>query len=372
MSIVCNRKKTRRILLGNLPIGGGEPISIQSMLKIPPSNLKEANRRIERLVLLGADIVRVSIKYPEDVEAVGELVRRFDIPIIADIHFNHYLAINVIKKGIAGIRINPGNINDKKRIKEIVTCAKDYNPSLVFRVGVNSGSLLGNKSFEEDEVGLMVRMAKDTVSKLVDMGIENIKVSLKSSDVITTILANRRFSEISDFPLHIGVTATGISEMGIVKSSIGIGILLYGGIGDTFRVSLQGSEELEVLVGRWILESLGIKLREKMGLPNIVACPLCGRAKIDTYPIVRKVFDEVMKDPLRFSKVGEIAVMGCEVNGPGEARNADVGIACGKDFAIIFSKGREIKRVDIGKLWEEFMKILDGMISDEGGKDGTI
>ncbi len=308
------------------------------MTKVPTSDWSLLYHQVREVISHGADIVRVAVKFPSDVENLTRLVKEFPQPIIADIHFNHKLAIEAIKAGVAGIRLNPGNISDESRIDEILKVVRDYNPDLVIRVGMNSGSIpddLRNKDMSE----ALVRGALRYISILEDKNFFNIKVSLKSSDVATTIRANERFRNLSDYPLHLGVTATGDSLSGVIKSSIGIGYLLLHGIGDTIRVSLNADPVEEVKVGRKILSSLGL------GGVDLVACPTCGRSLVDIKPIVQELSNLIENRPDLFSGITRIAVMGCEVNGPGEAREADLGVACGRGWGLIFAKGRAIRRV---------------------------
>ncbi len=308
------------------------------MTKVPTSDWSLLYHQVREVISHGADIVRVAVKFPSDVENLTRLVKEFPQPIIADIHFNHKLAIEAIKAGVAGIRLNPGNISDESRIDEILKVVRDYNPDLVIRVGMNSGSIpddLRNKDMSE----ALVQGALRYISILEDKNFFNIKVSLKSSDVATTIRANERFRNLSDYPLHLGVTATGDSLSGVIKSSIGIGYLLLHGIGDTIRVSLNADPVEEVKVGRKILSSLGL------GGVDLVACPTCGRSLVDIKPIVQELSNLIENRPDLFSGITRIAVMGCEVNGPGEAREADLGVACGRGWGLIFAKGRAIRRV---------------------------
>ncbi len=361
--MLIQRKLSRQIFLKNLPIGGGVKISLQTMTKVPTSNWELLFHQVQKVIEHGADIVRVAVKYPSDVKNLCRLVNEFAQPIVADIHFNHKLAIEAIKAGVAGIRLNPGNISDRSKIREILKAVRDYNPNLVIRVGMNSGSIPDDLR-TKDMVEALVQGALRYVSILEDEGFFNIKVSLKASDVLTTIEANKRFRDLSDYPLHLGVTATGDSLSGIVKSSIGIGSLLLHGIGETIRVSLNASPIEEVRVGRKILSALGLG-----GGVDLIACPTCGRALVDIKPIVQELADLIENKPRLFAGITRIAVMGCEVNGPGEARDADLGVACGKGWGLLFAKGRAIRRV-------RFDDIINSMIEEAARireeKDGII
>ena len=348
-------KKSRQIFLKGLAIGGGADVSVQTMTKVPTHDFISASQQIRELIEAGADIIRLSIKFKDDIPSFKKLVKAFEIPLIADIHFNYKLAIEAIKAGCAGIRLNPGNISDKKKIREILSAQRDFNPDLVIRVGINSGSIpddLRGSPFPE----AMVKAALRYIAILEDNGFFNIKVSLKSSDVMETIKANVIFREKSDYPLHIGVTATGDVESGIVKSSIGIGSLLSQGIGDTLRVSLSASPLEEVRLGRNILKFLGMG----KGV-NIIACPTCGRSYVDAKPLVAQVKELTENMPERFSHISKIAIMGCEVNGPGEAMEADIGLACAKGYGIIFKKGKAIRRVREEDLLKALLEEVDRM-----------
>ncbi len=346
---------SRKIYLKNLPIGGGSAISVQTMTKLPTRDYPALAMQIRQLIVAGADVIRVSVKFNEDVPSLARVVKEFDVPIVADIHFNYRLAIEAIKAGCAGIRLNPGNISDGRRIKEILKAVEDFNPSLVIRVGINSGSLPEGLA-DMPAADAMVKAAQRYISLLEDRGFFNIKVSLKSSDVMTTIRANEMFRNVSDYPLHIGVTATGDMESGIVKSSIGIGALLSRGIGDTLRVSLSGPPMEEVKLGRSILRFLGMG----QGV-DIIACPTCGRAYVDAKPLVQELKGLVEEFPDRFSHISRIAVMGCEVNGPGEAMDADIGVACAKGYAIIFRNGRALRRVKESDIMQALLEEVDAL-----------
>ena len=348
-------KVSKRIYLKDLPIGGGSAVSVQTMTKLPTRDYPALVMQIRQLVAAGADVIRVSVKFKDDIPSLARVIREFEVPIVADIHFNHRLAIEAIKAGCAGIRLNPGNISQRRRIKEILKAVEDFNPSLVIRVGINSGSLPNDLS-DMPAADAMVKAAQRYISLLEERGFFNIKVSLKSSDVMTTIRANELFRSVSDYPLHIGVTATGDMESGIVKSSIGIGALLSRGIGDTIRVSLSGSPVDEVMLGRSILRFLGLG----DGV-DIIACPTCGRSYVDAKPLVRELKDLVESFPERFSHISKIAVMGCEVNGPGEAMDADIGVACAKGYAIIFRNGRALRRVKESDIMQALLEEVDAL-----------
>ena len=315
------RKKTREIWIGPIKIGGDAPISVQSMTKTDTLDIRKTVRQIRRLEEAGCEIVRVAVVNEESAHAIAEIKKRIKIPLIADIHFHYRLALKAMESGADGLRINPGNIGGRDRLKTIVIEAKDR--SIPIRIGVNAGSLEKDllKRFGGATAEAMVSSALRTIEWMEDLGFHQIKVSLKASDVPRTLEAYRLFSEKSDYPLHLGITEAGRGSGAIVKSSIGIGLLLSEGIGDTLRVSLTGDPMEEVKVGYEILRALKIRQR---GV-EIISCPTCGRCEIDLNRLVKRVEKNVQK----ISKPLTVAIMGCVVNGPGEAKEADIGIAGG-------------------------------------------
>jgi (E)-4-hydroxy-3-methylbut-2-enyl-diphosphate synthase len=335
--MTIHRRKTQQISVGPVKIGGDAPISVQSMTKTDTRDIRRTVRQIQHLEEAGCDIVRVAVVDEEAARSISEIKKRINIPIIADIHFHYRLALKAMESGADGIRINPGNIGGKDRLKMVVTHAKDR--SVPIRIGVNAGSLERDllKRFGGATAEAMVSSALRTIDWMEDLGFRQIKVSLKASDVPRTIEAYRLFSKRSDYPLHLGITEAGGSHGAIVKSSLGIGILLHEGIGDTLRVSLTRDPVEEVRVGYEILRAL--KIRQK-GV-EIISCPTCGRCEIDLTPLVEKVEKEVQA----ISQPITIAIMGCVVNGPGEAKEADIGIAGGKGVGLLFKKGKVIKKV---------------------------
>ena len=328
------RKKTRQITVGKVKIGGSAPIAVQSMTNTPTQDVAATVAQIVRLQEAGCEIVRVAVPDPEAAAAISAIKRQIDIPLIADIHFNHRLAIAAAKAGADGLRLNPGNIGGIKKVKAVVDCARDFN--LPIRIGVNSGSLEKDilKKYNGVTAAGMVESGLRHVQLLKSLDFHEIKISLKASDVRRTLEAYRLLSAKTDLPLHVGVTEAGALYPGIVKSALGIGMLLAEGIGDTIRVSLTRDPVEEVRVGFEILKALDIRRRG----PEIIACPTCGRCNIALFDIVERVEKALMTttEPLK------IAIMGCVVNGPGEAKDADVGIACGKGRAILFKKGEKI------------------------------
>jgi len=318
--IVSERKITKKVFVGNLPIGGGAPITVQSMTTSKTHDLRSILSEIERLEESGCQIIRVTVPDKAAVKALPKIKKHMSVPLVADIHFNYRLALAAIDSGVDKIRINPGNIGAKERVEAILQKAKAAKVPI--RIGVNSGSL------EKDLLGKYGYPTHDFY---------DIVVSLKSSDVYLMIEANRLFSQKYDFPLHLGVTEAGPPWQGTIKSCIGIGTLLSEGIGDTIRVSLTDDPVQEVRAGFEILKSLRLITR---GV-NIISCPTCGRIEVDLFKIVREL-EAKTKD---IKKNVTVAVMGCVVNGPGEAREADIGIAFGKSEALLFRKGKIIEKI---------------------------
>ena len=350
---MIQRRKTRQISIGSLKIGGGAPISVQSMTKTDTRDFRRTIHQIRRLKEAGCEIVRVAVVDEEAARAIAEIKKRIQIPIIADIHFHYRLALKAMESGADGIRLNPGNIGGRDRLKTIVINAKDR--SIPIRIGVNAGSLEKDllKRFGGATAEAMVSSALRTIEWMEDLGFQQIKVSLKASDVLRTVEAYRLFSKTTDYPLHLGITEAGRGSDAIVKSSLGIGILLSEGVGDTLRVSLTGDPVQEVRVGYDILRSL--KIRER-GV-EIISCPTCGRCEINLTPLVEKV----EKVTQRIDTPLTIAIMGCVVNGPGEAKEADVGIAGGKGMGLLFRKGRVVKKVREKDFARVLLKEVDEM-----------
>lgn len=343
------RKKTKTIYVGEVPIGGENPIAVQSMTKTDSADIKSTTKQIKSLEALGCEIIRLAVPDMNAVKAFGKIKKSISIPMIADIHFDWRLALEAIREGADGLRINPGNIGAKWKIKEVVTAAKESG--IPIRVGVNAGSLEKEllRKYGHPKPEALVESAGRHIEILEELSFTNIKVSLKASEVLKTIEAYRLFSERYNYPLHIGVSEAGPPSRGVVKSSVGLGILLSEGIGDTIRVSLTAEPEEEVRVAYGILRSLGLR---KRGV-DIISCPTCGRCKIDLKGLAAKV-EKRLRD---IDKPMTIAVMGCVVNGPGEAREADFGIAGGRGRGILFKKGKILK-----KLREE--ELLDALLEE--------
>lgn len=330
------RKKTRQIRVGDIRIGGNAPIAVQSMTNTMTQDVSATVSQIHQLEAAGCEIVRVAVPDETAAEAIAFIKKQISIPLIADIHFDHRLAVASVRAGADGLRINPGNIGSRQNIKTVADCARDRGISI--RIGVNSGSLEKDllKKYRGVSVEGMVESALRHIDLMVSLGFEQLKVSLKASDVKRTVAAYRLMSKQCDLPLHVGVTEAGGLFSGIVKSSLGIGMLLAEGIGDTIRVSLTRDPVEEVRVGYEILKGLDIR---KHG-PDIISCPTCGRCNIDLFDIA----DRIEKELLLKSIPIKLAIMGCVVNGPGEAREADIGIAGGNGVGILFKKGEVVKK----------------------------
>jgi (E)-4-hydroxy-3-methylbut-2-enyl-diphosphate synthase len=329
------RKKTRAIKVGGVPIGGGAPIVVQSMLKTNPENFSETLTQTRELKKAGCELVRIALPQEETCKIIPFLKKEVDVPIIGDIHFNHRIALKAMELGIDGIRINPGTINNLRKVKEVAVMARDTRTPV--RLGMNIGSIEKRvlKNHSRPNADAMVESALYHIALFEDVGWTELKVSLKASGIQETIAAYKKFSKRSDYPLHVGITEAGPVFSGAIKSAIGIGILLNEGIGDTIRVSLTGNPVLEVIAGYHILRDLGLR---KRGI-NIISCPTCGRTKTNLAEIV----EEFEKDVNEFDAYLDVAIMGCEVNGPGEAREADIGLAFGATSAMLFKKGNVIK-----------------------------
>lgn len=346
---MAKRKKTKTIKVGDVKIGGNSPISVQSMTNTPTFDVKKTVRQIKELEKAGCEIIRVGVPDLKSAKSIFQIKKQINVPLVADIHFSADLAIEAIKQGADKIRINPGNF-PRERLKEIVALAQKRR--IPIRVGINSGSIekdiLGKKETVTAE--MMVKSALRNVKLIEDMGFDDLIVSLKASDVLRTIKAYEMISEKTDYPLHLGVTEAGTQFSGAIKSSIGIGYLLLKGIGDTVRVSLSANPVEEVKVGWEMLKSL--ELRER-GV-RIISCPTCARAEIDVISIAKKIefLIKDKKEPLK------IAVMGCVVNGLGEAREADFSIVGVKQFALFMKKGKIVKKVKKQNIIREFKRII--------------
>jgi (E)-4-hydroxy-3-methylbut-2-enyl-diphosphate synthase len=348
--MTIKRRKTRQVKIGNIRIGGSNPIAIQSMTKTRTADVAATVKQAKQLEAAGVDIIRLAVLDEQDARALKKIKRAVNVPLVADIHFNFKLALAAIDSGVDKIRLNPGNVYRKEEVREVVSAAKLAR--IPIRVGINSGSLRGRS---------MVRSAQDYVRLIESFGFYDIVVSLKASTILETVEANRKFSRVCDYPIHLGVTATGPANAGIIKSSVAIGSLLLDGIGDTIRVSLTDKPEEEVKAARFILESIGLK----KGDVEIISCPTCGRCEVDLRNIVRDLENELRAlHPVSAATPLKVAVMGCMVNGPGEAKEADTGIAFAKKEGLLFRSGRPVKKIALKEcvnvLTKEVAKICCG------------
>jgi (E)-4-hydroxy-3-methylbut-2-enyl-diphosphate synthase len=357
---MMKRKHTRQIHIGPVAIGGGAPISVQSMCNTKTTDTEATVAQIKALQAAGCDIVRLAVPDMEAARNLGNIIRAVDVPLVADIHFDYKLALEAIEQGISALRLNPGNIGGEEKVKAVVQAAKAKH--IPIRIGVNAGSLdkkiLAKYGAVTPEA--LVESAMQHIRILEALDFHDMKISLKAHDVPLTLAAYRLMSKTVDYPLHLGITEAGTVNTGILKSAVGIGALLAEGIGDTFRISLTGDPVVEVKVANEILKSLGLK---EYG-PTLVACPTCGRTSIDLPAIAAQVEKKLegIKEPI------DVAVMGCVVNGPGEARGADVGIAGGNGEGLIFRKGEIIRKVPENILVDELFKEIDAILEERRQK----
>ncbi len=362
---MIDRRKTRTVYFGTVGVGGGSPVCVQSMTNTKTDDVDSTVAQITELELAGCEVIRVAVPDFSAVEALPLILKRINIPLVADIHFDHKLAVGAIKAGVHGLRLNPGNIDNPSHISEIVKEAQKNG--IPIRVGSNAGSL-SKKCFdgidpslskEERVAEAMVNGVSDHIKILEEHGFYDIIVSLKSSDVLTTVSAYRRMAKQCDYPFHIGITEAGPVMQGTVKSSVGLGLLLAEGLGDTIRVSLTDNPIKEVKVGHLILNSIGVR-HDRL---EIISCPTCGRTRVDVIGIAKKV-EEALSSLKSNIKV---AVMGCEVNGPGEAREAEIGIAGGDGFGVLFKKGKVIEKVPEEDLFDRLVKEVKQIIEEKKG-----
>ena len=348
---MINRKETKKIYVGSVPVGGDSFISIQSMTNTNTKDIKSTVSQIKKLEKAGCDIIRMAVNDLEDAAALKEIKKEIKIPIISDIQFDYKLALAAAENESDAIRLNPGNIGESWKIKEVTEACKFYN--IPIRVGVNSGSIKEEflDKFKGVNASSICFSAMEEVEILEKNNFFDIAVSLKASNVNLTIESYRKFSEMSNYPLHLGVTEAGTPKKGIIKSAIGIGTLLAEGIGDTIRVSLTSDPIDEVIAGKDILKALDLR-REGI---DLISCPTCARTKVDLIEIVKTVEDRLYE----MNKNLKVAIMGCAVNGPGEAREADIGIACGNGNGLIFKKGEIIKKVPENELLNELLKEIE-------------
>ncbi len=376
-----NRRVTKPIYVGDVKVGGDAPVTVQSMTKTDTRDVAATVRQIRELEEVGCDIIRSAVPDMEAAKAIPEIKKQINIPLVADIHFHHQIALECIKGGVDMLRLNPGNIRDEEKVKEVVEAAKERQ--IPIRIGVNFGSLppvggigktrgfsrhmdMVNKlpkagEAAEEEYSIvdhMVATALWEIGVLEALDFDLIKISLKAFDVPTTVEAYQRIADMVPYPLHLGITESGTVKSGSIRSAIGLGMLLYEGIGDTIRVSLSGDSTEEVIAGYEILKSLNLRQKGT----TLVACPSCGRADVDVIKLSNTV-DEMLK---KIDKNVKVAVMGCEVNGPGEAKDADVGIAAGAGRAVIFRKGQKARVVSADEMLSALMEEVEAVAAAAG------
>ena len=352
------RHKTKIVRIGNTYIGSDNPITIQSMAKTKTANIENTLKQIKELENTGCEIVRLAIKDILDARALKKIKPKINIPVVADIHFNWRLALEAIDNGADKIRLNPGNIYKRSEIKEIVSALK--LAKIPLRIGLNSGSLRNLNSKRLSMPDKLVKAALDYIKIIEGLKFYDIVVSLKASTVLDTIEAYRKLSRLCDYPLHLGLTATGSSGQGTIKSAIAVGTLLLEGIGDTIRISLTDKPLQEVKAAKYILEALQLR---KFG-PEIISCPTCGRCEVDLVKIVRDLEAKLTTYNLQLTTHPlKLAVMGCVVNGPGEARQADIGIAFGKNEGLLFKDGKPVKKVSFNRCVDTLLKELENSLA---------
>jgi len=355
---MIQRRKTRPIQLGKVKVGGDAPITVQSMTKTDTRDVRATVQQIWDLEAAGCEIIRCAVPVREAALQLGDIKKRIRIPLVADIHFNYKLALIAIEQGVDGLRLNPGNIGARKYVEEVVRAASERK--IPIRIGVNAGSLEKDllQKYDGPTAAGMVESGLRHIHILEDVGYNEIKISLKASDPLMMIEAYRRLAEQVEYPFHLGVTEAGTPSIGTIKSAVGLGTLLAEGIGDTIRVSLAADPVEEVRVGREILKSLGLK---KEGL-TFVACPSCGRADVDLVGLAKTVEERM----LPYSNLDiHVAVMGCEVNGPGEARAADLGVAGGKGIGLIFKRGEIIRKVPEAQIVDALMEEVEKFAAEK-------
>ena len=346
------RRSSRELKIGNVTVGGNAPIAVQSMTKTDTRDVTATVNQVKELQECGCEIVRIAVPDRQAADSIPAIKKNTSLPIIADIHFDYRLALASLQAGIDGLRLNPGNIRDREQIARVVSAAKERE--IPIRIGVNAGSLPTDFEPELPLAQRMVDIALEQIRLMEDIDFNLIKVSLKAFDVPTTVQAYQMLADKIPYPLHLGITEAGLPQAGAIRSAIGIAILLYQGIGDTIRVSLTSHPCEEVRAAYEILKSLGLRQHG----PTLVSCPSCGRAEID----IIKLAEAVDKHLEKITEPIKVAVMGCVVNGPGEAKDADVGIACGKDKGAIFRKGKVVRTVPeenfLQALTEEIRQII--------------
>ena len=348
-------KQTKKIMVGSVAVGGGERVKIQSMCTTKTSDIEATVRQIISLEEVGCDIIRVSVLDEQDAKAISKIKNEIHIPLVADIHFSHKLAVSAIENGCDKVRINPGNIGSESAVKAVADCIKAHKISV--RVGSNTGSIEKEflQKYGKNEYSL-VESALKSVALLEKYGVEDIVISVKASDVPLNVKAYTLLSQKTDYPLHIGVTEAGTEQMAVVKSSTALGALLLNGIGDTMRVSITDDPVKEIFAARRILRAVGLD----DNFVDVISCPTCGRCRWNSMELAKKVTQYTE----RFSKRLKIAVMGCVVNGPGEAKDCDIGIAGAEDYCVIFKNGEIVRRVPSQNAQSEFFKEIDLLVND--------
>lgn len=346
-----SREQTRKIKVGNITIGGSSKVLIQSMCNIKTSKVDDVVRQINECALLGADLMRVSVLDNEDAHAIKEIVSKISVPLIADIHFDYKLAIESIKSGASAVRLNPGNIGSEENVRQVVELCKEKH--IPIRIGVNSGSIDKevNNSTSIVKAKELVESAEKTVKMLEKYGFYDIVISLKGSHVLETVEAYKLAAEKFDYPLHLGITEAGPKDIGLIRSTAGLAPILLSGIGDTIRISLSDEPQEEVRACRRLLKDLEIR----NDYPNLISCPTCGRTQVNLVPLAKQVLKYLEDNHINKT----VAVMGCIVNGPGEAKRADIGCAGGKGEWVIFKKEQIIKKVPDNKIFEELVKEIE-------------
>jgi len=348
------RRATRAVCVGEVTIGGTVPVSVQTMTKTDTADAEATLHQVRAVAAAGAQIVRVAIPAQQALDAFAQIVAGSPVPIVADIHFDYRLALAAIECGAHKIRINPGNIGNDHRLGAILDAASEAG--IPVRLGINAGSLEQDllEKYGHPTAEALCESALRSVRRAEDLGFSDIVVSIKASDVPTTVGANRIFARESDVPLHLGITEAGFGTAGVAKSAVGLGLLLAEGIGDTLRVSLTDDPVEEVRAGRAILQSLNM-----ISGPQLVSCPTCGRCKVDLRPIAEQVQEALQE----IDRPIVVAVMGCEVNGPGEAKEADIGLACGGEYGVIFRRGEVLRRVKISQAAQELLAEIRGSMT---------
>ena len=345
------RTKTKQIKIGNITIGGSNKVLIQSMCNIKTSKVDEVVKQINECSYLGADLMRVSVLDMEDAKAIKEIVKQISVPLIADIHFDYKLAIESINSGASAVRLNPGNIGSEENVKKVVELCKEKH--IPIRIGVNSGSIDKNVNNDTSIVKAkeLVESASKTVEMLEKYGFYDIVISLKGSHVLETVEGYRLASQKFNYPLHLGITEAGPKDIGLIRSTAGLAPLLIEGIGDTIRISLSDEPQEEIRACRRLLKDLEIR----NDYPNLISCPTCGRTQVNLVPLAKQVLKYLEENHINKT----VAVMGCIVNGPGEAKRADIGCAGGKGQWVIFKKEQVIKTVPDDKIFEELVKEIE-------------